>query len=577
MPFPDEAAWTGLGAVDDPAGDVEGLGPAGDLVGEASWTAVPEALFLRVPVAAAPGAEPHGWGFLVDTDGVDADFEWAVTVDGPERAVHLLVNATGADGAWVADVVATPPAAVGDEAGGEVRVVEAGGQVLLDVQIAAGDLAALGVGPTDGLRIVPFTSAYWPLGLADVGGCDGTMSACADLAGLWPDAVAMDEDGDGLAPPIEAALGTDPGDADTDDDGVLDGEEAEDGNGDGISDALTCDTDGDGLADGTERGVAVRPAATKASGCFVPDADPSTVTSPVLADTDGGGIPDGLEDANHDGAVDPWEGDPLDPDDEADADADGVPDRYDDLFGAGPDDDSDGDGLLDAEEGIGDPDGDGLPDFADDDSDGDGIPDAVEGAGDADGDGTLDFRDVDADGDGLLDEDEGAVDFDGDGLPDFQDDDSDDDGITDGYEGPVDVDTDGDGVPDRHDLDSDDDGHSDAVEARLDSLGRPKDTDRDDVYDFRDDDSDGDRILDRNESDTADADCDGIVDVIDGDPEDGFCDTGVAEPDVTFEPLPEDVTLVRTPPAGCGCDTPGGPGGAWALLVGLVLLRRRGR
>lgn len=108
--------------------------------------------------------------------------------------------------------------------------------------------------------------------------------------------------------------------ADSDDDGILDGNE--DKNHDGIIDTAAgetdpCDpdTDGDGIYDGTEIGLTApqNPQATDQSqGYFVPDADPSTTTDPTDPDTDGDGISDGQEDANHNGLVDPGETDPSD-------------------------------------------------------------------------------------------------------------------------------------------------------------------------------------------------------------------------------------------------------------------------
>jgi hypothetical protein len=50
----------------------------------------------------------------------------------------------------------------------------------------------------------------------------------------------------------------------------------------------------------------------------VPDADmgATTVTDPLDPDTDHGHVPDGTEDANHNGIIDPGEGDPNDPADD---------------------------------------------------------------------------------------------------------------------------------------------------------------------------------------------------------------------------------------------------------------------
>jgi hypothetical protein len=59
---------------------------------------------------------------------------------------------------------------------------------------------------------------------------------------------APDADGDGLSDDDEAAYGTDPNDADSDDDGLEDGGEVHDH----ATDPLSPDTDGDGLPDGDE-------------------------------------------------------------------------------------------------------------------------------------------------------------------------------------------------------------------------------------------------------------------------------------------------------------------------------------
>ena len=203
-----------------------------------------------------------------------------------------------------------------------------------------------------------------------------------------------DADGDGLTDEQERELGTDPRDADSDDDGLCDGCEpnwALDTDGDGLVNALDPDSDGDGLADGTEAGRTVPvPGGTDVGrGAFLPDRDPATTTGVLQADSDYGGVRDGAEDVSHDGAVDQGETDPKDPFDEvalegcapSDSDCDGLPDAEERHGGSDPNDaDSDDDGLPDGEEDDGwfDLDGDGLIGLRDPDSDGDGIRDGTE-------------------------------------------------------------------------------------------------------------------------------------------------------------------------------------------------------
>ncbi|MBU3027808.1 gliding motility-associated C-terminal domain-containing protein [Zobellia galactanivorans] len=102
-----------------------------------------------------------------------------------------------------------------------------------------------------------------------------------------------DDDGDGLLGGVEASLGTDPDNPDTDDDGINDGDEVGDDpanpldeDGDGIIDALdsnVLDSDLDGVVDQLDPG--------NDNPC-VPD------NSNGLCDTDGDGITDGQEEAD---------------------------------------------------------------------------------------------------------------------------------------------------------------------------------------------------------------------------------------------------------------------------------------
>lgn len=129
-----------------------------------------------------------------------------------------------------------------------------------------------------------------------------------------------DPDLDGLTDAEEATLGTDPAVADTDGDGLDDGDEVETWS----TDPLVADADGDGLDDSEELDAG---------------ADPD------LADTDGGGTDDGVE-VLRDGT------DPADAgDDVLDHDGDGLGDEEEAALGLDPENpDGDGDGLDDGDE-----------------------------------------------------------------------------------------------------------------------------------------------------------------------------------------------------------------------------------
>jgi hypothetical protein len=92
---------------------------------------------------------------------------------------------------------------------------------------------------------------------------------------------ARDQDSDGLTNLQEFTLGTNPGNADTDGDGVNDG--AEVNRPAGATNPLNPDTDQDGLRDGAETGT----------GVFV-NAN-NTGSNPLVADSDGDTFADGLE------------------------------------------------------------------------------------------------------------------------------------------------------------------------------------------------------------------------------------------------------------------------------------------
>lgn len=227
---------------------------------------------------------------------------------------------------------------------------------------------------------------------------------------------------------------------DSDGDGISDFHEGRtasggiDTDGDGAPDYLDPDSDNDGILDRDEAGDAML-----STSPF--DSDYDGIPDFRDLDSDGNGVPDMIEgtsdidgdgrpafrdfDNDGDGLDDVTEigGTPATP---RDTDRNGIPD-YDSP-------DSDGDSIHDAEEGLIDTDGDGMEDIFDLDTDGDGFPDAVEAgdldigtpAVDTDGDGIADFRDPDSDGDGLSDAAERAAgtsrilgDTDGDGVSDL--------------------------------------------------------------------------------------------------------------------------------------------------------------
>ena len=131
----------------------------------------------------------------------------------------------------------------------------------------------------------------------------------------------LDSDGDGLPDSIENGFCTDPNDADTDDDGISDGNEDKNHNGvwdTNETDPCDIDTDGDGIQDGTETGITnpvpdpdgAGPLLGTDTAVFQPDLDPLTTTDPLLEDTDGDGLTDGMEDSNLNGRIDAGEYDP---------------------------------------------------------------------------------------------------------------------------------------------------------------------------------------------------------------------------------------------------------------------------
>jgi streptogramin lyase len=127
-----------------------------------------------------------------------------------------------------------------------------------------------------------------------------------------------DTDGDGIPDMVENSVDClNPNDDDSDDDGILDGNEDTDYDGEldpGETDPCDEDTDNDGLLDGTEIGLTAPQGSDTDLAVFIKDADPETTTDPLDDDSDNDGWLDGEEDANQNGQVDENETDPNKPD-----------------------------------------------------------------------------------------------------------------------------------------------------------------------------------------------------------------------------------------------------------------------
>lgn len=409
--------------------------------------------------------------------------------------------------------------------------------------------------------------------------------------------VLPDADNDGLADPEEMRCGSDPQDPDSDDDGLADGKEANatvDYDGDGLPGALDPDSDNDGVGDGTERGVtqAVAGNIENALGNFHVDVQPQSRTFPCSADSDGDGQRDGWEDANHDGAIDSGESDPLVPESvtsSADKDGDGLSDVEEQALGSHPDDaDSDDDGVGDRAEAnfAFDTDGDGQINALDEDSDGDQLFDGTERGLTLE---SLPFPQATDLGGSVFvaDKDPGSrtfavvADSDRGGMPDGAEDFSRDGRLDPGEtdpsnpkdDGTIDGDIDGDGIENTLEIkigtspmsaDTDGDGLLDPTEVT--DLSHPADTDGDGKIDALDLDSDNDSVPDQIEARLdpdappgaqvpADSDGDGAADFRDTDSDnDGLTDgdevgkwhTDPTQMDTDHGGLRDDVEVLQT-------------------------------
>jgi outer membrane protein OmpA-like peptidoglycan-associated protein len=533
----------------DPAADAGGdpwldlVGDAASGVSAAAWSVDSAALHLRMRLDTMPpsdgGLPAATWAVLLDTDGDDASWEYAVAAWGPGTTVVLLaqdpalpevplVRAVLSDTEPLVGLLRLRAAAthLGDDA-----------DAFLDIAVPRTALStALGTRGEGPFRVAFVTGAS--PGAATFG-VDLAGDGAATLEDAWSDPIGVDSDHDGRTDAEERREGTDPLDADSDDDGLPDGDEIMAG-----TDPHACDSDLDLLPDGLEAGVGAPGSGTNAAaGCFRPDLDPGTTTDPLRADTDGGMLVDGIEDLDRDGVIDPWETDPRAAGDDADADGDAIPDVLERACAADAEDDADADGLPDMYEGRRDPDADGLPAFCDPDDDGDGLPTASESVFDTDGDGFIDAQDLDSDDDGVPDADEPDVDADCDTITDRVD--------LDSRDGPC-ADADGDGLDNGTEIRCGSDPH--AV------------------------DSDGDGRADPEESCETDSDCDLLPDRLDADLEAAACTAPEDEPATADACAAGDGFLDCGAYTGGACSTGGTDASSVvAVLAGLLALARRGR
>ena len=412
--------------------------------------------------------------------------------------------------------------------------VQLAGVMLLDARVAP--LTAAAAVPAGGVKCPPAHSR--PPGPDDSSDPDGDgLGSAEEHLELGSDPGDADTDGDGVDDATEKERGTDHADADSDDDGLDDRVEHDVWG----TDPRNPDTDGDGRSDGTE----VHTDRTDPSD---PKSHQPTTGGDPAVDSDGDGLSDGEELA---GGSDPGR---------PDTDGDGVPDGAEQERGTSPTRaDTDRDGIRDGDEDTTDP--------TDPDSDDDGLDDGLEEAWgtdplrpDTDGDGASDGVEVNTDATDPVRPQTGqplppeGQDSDGDGLPDRDERelgtdpakvDTDGDGLSDGTEtdstgtDPADNDTDGDGLDDGREIRD----RTDALEPDTDGDGRTDRTESEVGTSPRDWDSDGDGLGDGIEVNTG-------TNPTSGDTDGGGADDG-AERDSGTDPKN---------PADDSAATPGGPG-----------------
>jgi hypothetical protein len=320
-----------------------------------------------------------------------------------------------------------------------------------------------GDGVSDGIEQRLGTFAYDPD--SDHDGLPDDIEVLGGTTPLVADATS-DHDSDGLTAAQEHAAGTRADLADTDADGVEDGDEVDQGRNPLVPELPPGwrsgdDPDQDGLVNDVEERIGTRPTLADSDGDGISDGDEVLTrhTHPLRADSDGDSLSDGLEinthgtsahlaDTDEDHMPDAWEIQhtlaPLAPDGDEDADTDGLSNAREYFHGTQPrNPDSDADGLTDGLEVnvhktkplVKDTDLDGVWDGEEvltlgsnplvKDSDGDGLNDLQEKTAgtnptltDTDGDGLPDKYEVDNALNPLLND--AALDKDGDGLTNAQ-------------------------------------------------------------------------------------------------------------------------------------------------------------
>ncbi|WP_420318343.1 T9SS type A sorting domain-containing protein [Ekhidna sp.] len=515
--------------------------------------------------------------FDVDADGdgvVDAIENGLADIDGNGR----LDGFTDTDGDGFDDRYNT------DSGGSAVIVADTDGDGFDDYLEADSD----NDGISDGVEAQTTAGYTAPAGAdADRDGIDdnydsdsgGTPISVVDTDGDGsPDFQDTDSDGDSVPDVIEGSdtnsdgtadwdanaddvFDVSEGNTDTDNDGVLDAFDPDNGgSAPGLQNTDTIDEQD--YRDADDDNDTIDTINETTDGDTNGTDDYLEADTPVVGDTDGDGIVDASDgDDDNDGIPDATEGtgdsdgDGITDDLDLDSDNDGIPDAIEANGGTLPANmtpegrfimsyalanDSDNDGIVNDVDGtpLADPDtdSDGLADRIDRDADNDGIPDLIEAGGtDSNGDGVVDTL-TDSDSDGLADivdfsENPGSQltpdDKDGDGNENYIDLDSDGDTIFDLEEeqrAPSDIDANDDGVVDGS-TDADGDGVLDAVDPNEGGFASlPDDFDGDGLADYLDLDSDGDGLPDATEG-TTDTDGDGLVNYKDIDSDgDGITD-----------------------------------------------------